>query len=442
LRHDRPDDLRDDVAGPPDDHRVARTHVLARDLILVVQRRRGHRDAADEDRLEPCERRHLSGPAGVHLDRTQERRALLGRELERDRPPRSLRRRPELVLQRDPVDLDHGAVDLPVDAVAVLSPVLEVALHAVDVVARFRRRRHRQPRAGCPSEEAQMRLEADPLGGAERVHPQMERSRRGDARVLLTERAGRRVARVRERPLLVLGQLPVQLLEGLDRQVHLAADLDQVGGVVERERARDVPYGADVRGDVLTGDAVAARRRSDEHAAFVRQGARHTVDLQLARERRVVADAADDPLVPGVELLERERVVERAHRRQVADRCEQRRRGAADRLRRGIRCLELRELGLELLELPHQRVVLDVGDLGVVEDVVAVPMVLDQGAELLDADLRVGAAPFLRRRGRRHVAVGPSLRSRAHPAISTAPETPMRSPTTTTPPSTPGTRWR
>ena len=37
-----PDDLRDDVAGALDDHRVADADVLAADVVLVVQRRQLH----------------------------------------------------------------------------------------------------------------------------------------------------------------------------------------------------------------------------------------------------------------------------------------------------------------------------------------------------------------------------------------------------------------
>ena len=46
------EDLRDDVAGALHDHRVADAHVLARDLVLVVQRGVGDDDAADRHRLE------------------------------------------------------------------------------------------------------------------------------------------------------------------------------------------------------------------------------------------------------------------------------------------------------------------------------------------------------------------------------------------------------
>ena len=53
---DDADDLRDHIAGALDDDRVADPHILAGDLVLVVQRRALHDDAADRDRLEHRDR--------------------------------------------------------------------------------------------------------------------------------------------------------------------------------------------------------------------------------------------------------------------------------------------------------------------------------------------------------------------------------------------------
>ena len=86
LREHRPDDLGDHVAGLAHDHRVAGPHVLARDLVLVVQRRQPDGGAADEHRLEHRERRRAPGAPDAHHDVAQERRLLLGRELVGDRP--------------------------------------------------------------------------------------------------------------------------------------------------------------------------------------------------------------------------------------------------------------------------------------------------------------------------------------------------------------------
>ena len=61
-------DLRDDVAGALHDDRVADPHVLARDLVLVVQRRVRDDDAADGDRLELGDRRQRAGAADLDVD--------------------------------------------------------------------------------------------------------------------------------------------------------------------------------------------------------------------------------------------------------------------------------------------------------------------------------------------------------------------------------------
>ena len=69
---------------------------------------------------------------------------------------------------------------------------------------------------------------------------------------------------------------------------------------------------------------------------------------------------------------------------------ELRRHRCAHELRRRVRRDQLGELGLDLAQLPHQRVVLGVGDRGVVVDVVPPVVLLDLGAQVVDPllDLR------------------------------------------------------
>ena len=116
------DDLGDHVAGPADDDGVALAHVLAPDLLLVVQGGVGDRDAAHDHGVEHRERRDLARAARVHVDVLEQGGALLGRELVGDGPPRGVAGGTELALQVDLVDLDDGAVDLPVDGVPLLPP--------------------------------------------------------------------------------------------------------------------------------------------------------------------------------------------------------------------------------------------------------------------------------------------------------------------------------
>ena len=113
----------------------------------------------------------------------------------------------------------------------------------------------------------------------------------------------------------------------------------------------------------------------------------------------------------------------------MLDRAEELGRRRAHALGRRVRGDQLREPLLERAELPDQLVVLGVGDLGVVQDVVAIHVVVDALAELLDLELGLGELPFV-------------LLHLTHPAISRLPATPIRSPTTNTPPRTPGTPFR
>lgn len=75
----------------------------------------------------------------------------------------------------------------------------------------------------------------------------------------------------------------------------------------------------------------------------------------------------------------------------MGDRCEEVGDLPGDTLRRAVGGDEFGEGGLELGEFADQRVVLRVGDLGSVEDVVAVGVVVDRSPEFLDADLRIRA---------------------------------------------------
>ena len=61
--------LRDHVAGAQHDHVVAGADVLAREVLLVVQRRHLDRDAADVHRLERRERVQVAELADVPVDR-------------------------------------------------------------------------------------------------------------------------------------------------------------------------------------------------------------------------------------------------------------------------------------------------------------------------------------------------------------------------------------
>ena len=124
LLREHSDDLGDHLTGPLDDHVIPDPDVLAPHLILVVERGVAHDDPGDPDRLEIGHGGERAGAADVDRNVPDARFGLLGRELVGDRPPGGVGRVTELLPLGKVVDLDHHAVDLIVEVVAVLEPAV------------------------------------------------------------------------------------------------------------------------------------------------------------------------------------------------------------------------------------------------------------------------------------------------------------------------------
>jgi len=81
-------DLRDHIAGPLHDHRVADADILAGDFIGVVQGRVHDDHSADRDRGEASDRRHRAGAPDLQVDGPKQSPRLLGRKLAGHSPAR------------------------------------------------------------------------------------------------------------------------------------------------------------------------------------------------------------------------------------------------------------------------------------------------------------------------------------------------------------------
>ena len=171
----------------------------------------------------------LSAPVRPTRIRIFEQLRLRGhrRPLERARPARPRVQRAEAPLLVERVDLDHDPVDLVVELDPALLPrdagggdVLD-RLEPLGVGVRAEAALGAATRASpnCVSNST-------PSAVAGAVDPGGERPVGGDRRVLLAERAGGGVARVRRELLARPGQPLVQLAEAGERQVDLAAHLD------------------------------------------------------------------------------------------------------------------------------------------------------------------------------------------------------------------------
>ena len=361
---DRPDDLGDHVAGLAQHHGVADEHALAAHLVGVVQRGPLDRGTRDDDRGHHAERRHPSGAADVDLDVEELGVDLLGRVLVGDRPPRRPRRRPELALDDDLVDLDDHPVQLVLDAVPLLPEPRDVGLDVRDRVEHLVVRRDRQ--APLAEEVVRLRLpgQLESLAVADAVNQHVQRPRRGDARVLLSQRPGGAVARVGERCPPCRDERGVELLETLHGEEHLAADLDLGRVTGPAQPVRDALDGLDVVGDVLARTPVTAGQGPGQPAVLVEQVDGEAVDLQLAEVVvRAGVGVTGGPRGPGGQLLGREAVVEAEHPLEVVDRLELgRERRPADQLGRALRGAQRRVLLLQLVEPPDHPVVVGIAD--------------------------------------------------------------------------------
>ena len=184
--HDRPDHLRDDLAGTLDDDVVADADVLPPDVVLVVEGRLLDRHAADLDGLEDGVRVEAARPPDVDADVQQLGDRLLGRELVGDRPPRLASDEAQVALEVQAVYLHHDAVGLVVLLGPLLHPPSVVAGHAFQGVDDRHLRVHAQPELAQPRHHLRLGRRGLPaLGPAELVDPNVQAPACRDAGVEL-----------------------------------------------------------------------------------------------------------------------------------------------------------------------------------------------------------------------------------------------------------------
>ena len=231
-------DLRDDVAGAAHDHRVADADVLARDLVLVVQRRVRHHHAADRHRLELGGRRQRAGAADLDLDVVEPRHRLLRRELVGDGPARRARHEAQPLLPVEPVDLVDDAVDVVAERGALRLHLAMEGEHLLGRLAHAHQRIERQAPLLEALVDAGLGIGRQRAGRPPAVGEEAQRPARGDGGIELAQRAGRRVPGIGEHLGPGRGLLGVELLEIVVAQIDLAAHLDQLGHAFAGEPPR------------------------------------------------------------------------------------------------------------------------------------------------------------------------------------------------------------
>ena len=282
------------------------------------------------------------------------------------------------------VDLDHDAVDVEIELVPPAADLLVVGEAALHSAHHLELRGDREAPLAQALGQVPVRGEARVLLDAtEPVEEDGQRTRCGDPGVELAQPSRRGVARIRVD---LLARLPLSLVQALEARtghVHLAPDFEHPRMSVSPHAQGHRGNRAQVSGHVLAALAVAACRASFEAPVAVDEARREAVELRLERVLHLLDfEAFAHPPVEVAQLLLAESVAEREHGRGVHDFREPRERRRAHPLGRGVGTPEARMRFLQRHELAHQAIVLGVRNLGVVEDVVAVVVVLDAFAKL------------------------------------------------------------
>ena len=277
------DDLRDHIARALHTDEVTLPDVLPGHLLAIVQVRAADRDAADLHRLHERDRGDDSGSPHARDDAQHACHLDPRRELVGERPTGMVGGRAELGPGRDVVQLDHAPVDLDGEIVPVVLQPGEVAQDLVGAV-------HELHPVGDPQSPALecgpdlgLGRERLPVGSEHVVRVDLERAGRREAGVELTDRAGGRVPRIRERLLSLVQQALVELGKRGRGNHDLAAQSENsrrrrsVLPQAEGKRA-DGPY---VRRHVFAADAVAPRGRPAKDPVFVDELDRQAVELRL-----------------------------------------------------------------------------------------------------------------------------------------------------------------
>ena len=112
LLRDRVQHLRDDVPGTLDHYRIADPHILALDLVLIMQGGTGHHDPANGDRLQMGNRCQSTGAPHLNIDLFQYGLGLFGGQFVGDGPARCAADKAHAVLIIEAVQLVDNAVNV------------------------------------------------------------------------------------------------------------------------------------------------------------------------------------------------------------------------------------------------------------------------------------------------------------------------------------------
>ena len=304
-------DLRDYVARLVHDDGVTLAHVLAADLVDVVQRCARDGRAGNRDRVELGDRREHAGTTHLDANLAQDGLLFLGRELKGDGPARRTGGKTQVELLLEAVDLYDHAVDVVVQVTAMLEGLGAELVDLGRRGAACHVRVDAKAGAAQPVQKLALAVDVQRIGIGNGIDKGGKIAARRDLGVFLAQGSCSGVARVGKGVATLGIGLFIQTHKTALGHIDLAAHFDgalAVGAHVGERRLGQVHGhildGAHVERYILARGAVAARGGAYEGAVLVGKGHAQAVDLELAG----IGDAAGTErilgaLEPGVEFV-------------------------------------------------------------------------------------------------------------------------------------------
>ena len=404
------DDLGNDVSGLVDDDGVSHAHVLAADLVDVVQGGTRDRRARDHHRVKLRNRRQHARTTHLDANLAQRGVLLLGRKLVGDGPAWCAGRKAKCGLAGKRVDLHHHAVDVIVEVLAMSQRLLAEGMHLGCGMAERGMVVHAEATVTQPLEKLPLAGHRDGRHVRDGIDEGLEVAVGRDARVLLAQASCGGVARIGKGlasgGVSVLVQANEAVLGHVDLATHLdglskalphhareACPIERRGHVLDREH---------IGRDVLARGAIAARGRTHKLAVAIGKRDAQAVNLELTGVGNGVLLACPKRLVragqPFVKLVETHGVIHGVHALGMGDRLELLAHVATHALRVAVWRDKLGMSGLDVQELVTQTVELGVGHLRRVKRIVAIGCMVEHPVELCRTARVVGATTLWRRR--------------------------------------------
>ena len=387
-------DLGDDVASAAHDHGVAHAHIFAARFHLVVQRGVGDGHAAHKHGREFGHGREFAGATDLHINRLHRGACFLGGVFVRHGPARLAADKAQGALQHQIVDLVDHAVDV----------VGQLLTRPTDALVKGHQTGRAVGQGGlfghweAPGLQAHQHLHVlrggvtAPLHLAQPIRKKAQGALRGNARIELAHRTGCGIARVDKGFVPGSGLACVERVEVRAGHVNLAAHLQDRGHIGTQQTQRDLPDGAHIGGDVFAALAITARGGLHQDASFVAQAHGQTIELELgdvAHGRRVGLQAQffADARIKGLGStgLHIGFGADAEHGHGVGDAGKTVQHPSTHALGGRVGCEPFGVRRFQALQFLEPRVVLGVADLGCVQGVVQVGVVVQPLAQLRHA---------------------------------------------------------